>query len=727
MEAVLFARNCTKAMRYIKRRRVDIPPLLKSSPVQRFRNDTATYLASAEQDRRPPNIPADVLTNRELIEAVSIVFRGKCAYCECTVGPGGANTIDQFRPRAGAEQPDGRVDFRRYCWLALEWNNLYLACAACNRAKRDRFPVRYPGPIGAPLSELRKFEQAELLDPTFDNPGRHFVVNKEGWLLATSKRGLSTITLLNLNRPQLLKDRRHVIDILSSLIEINRLHDDLADSLKNVMKLLDDSTQFSGIARLALRQMLPEGYRDQKWIRTGLSEQKLQKLLSEINDYPALYSPPLYSPTEAKQTRERHYIRKIVIKNFRRIEELVLEFPEQGGRTSKVAGSLVVLGENAVGKTCALQAAALGTMGPDRAMEAGMSPDWCLRDGAESGSVEVHFWDTQLTNLIEYERGTQVFGGHESVDVVVLGYGAYRLPSRGPLDESSHAFHYRVNTLFDERKLVGGAYGLHHHFRNPAGSIDDERVHDATRTLNALLVNEAAAKVLNGTRLVIEEEGKVHPIERLSSGYKSVVSMASDIMDVMYTIWNGTTSGQAFILIDEIDAHLHPTWRLRVVEAFRSTFPLSQFLITTHDPLVLRGLEDQEVRILGKSGSELTMSDEAPVPNIAGLTVDQLLTSRLFGLDTTLDVGLADRIAHYYSLLARSRRTDEEEQDLLTLRSELERQQPMGNTRRERLLYAIIDRRLAIQKDLGTDTWDAQAVEELLSEFEEAENEVFEK
>ena len=53
---------------------------------------------------------------------------------------------------------------------------------------------------------------------------------------------------------------------------------------------------------------------------------------------------------------------------------------------------------------------------------------------------------------------------------------------------------------------------------------------------------------------------------QLSSGFKSILALATDVMDVMYKRWGGLESAQALILVDEIDAHLHPSWRLRVIE-----------------------------------------------------------------------------------------------------------------------------------------------------------------
>jgi predicted ATP-binding protein involved in virulence len=42
-------------------------------------------------------------------------------------------------------------------------------------------------------------------------------------------------------------------------------------------------------------------------------------------------------------------------------------------------------------------------------------------------------------------------------------------------------------------------------------------------------------------------------------------------------------------LIDEIELHLHPKWQYGFMQKLRDTFPLLQFIVTTHSPTVLLG------------------------------------------------------------------------------------------------------------------------------------------
>ncbi|MGD3261546.1 AAA family ATPase, partial [Xanthomonas citri pv. citri] len=52
------------------------------------------------------------------------------------------------------------------------------------------------------------------------------------------------------------------------------------------------------------------------------------------------------------------------------------------------------------------------------------------------------------------------------------------------------------------------------------------------------------------------------------------------------------------VLIDEVDLHLHPTWQQEIVPTLRETFPLVQFILSTHSPQVIATVESANVRVL---------------------------------------------------------------------------------------------------------------------------------
>jgi energy-coupling factor transporter ATP-binding protein EcfA2 len=101
-------------------------------------------------------------------------------------------------------------------------------------------------------------------------------------------------------------------------------------------------------------------------------------------------------------------------------------------------------------------------------------------------------------------------------------------------------------------------------------------------------------------------ESKPLPIQKASQGTLSVVAMIGSVYRYLKAIYrdvneNEVSHQRALVVIDEIDAHLHPSWQQRIVPLFRDTFPNVQFVITAHNPLVVAGAREREVGVLRPS------------------------------------------------------------------------------------------------------------------------------
>jgi hypothetical protein len=132
---------------------------------------------------------------------------------------------------------------------------------------------------------------------------------------------------------------------------------------------------------------------------------------------------------------------------------------------------------------------------------------------------------------------------------------------------------------------------------------------------------------------------------------------------------------------------------MKVVNSLRKALPSMQFLVTTHDPLCLRGIGEGEVAVTRRNTSaEVVAMTDLPSPG--DLEVDQLLTSDFFGLNSTKDQEVEAFFTEYYTLLARPEPGDKKPR-LDFLREELEGRGQLGATLRESLVYEAIDRVLA--------------------------------
>ncbi len=96
----------------------------------------------------------------------------------------------------------------------------------------------------------------------------------------------------------------------------------------------------------------------------------------------------------------------------------------------------------------------------------------------------------------------------------------------------------------------------------------------------------------------------VVPIERLSSGYQSVLVIATELLLRLSLAVDDTAQMfdvDAVCLIDEIDAHLHPLWQTRILDDLRWAFPRVQFIVTTHSEHIIAGLRPFEISVLQES------------------------------------------------------------------------------------------------------------------------------
>jgi hypothetical protein len=58
------------------------------------------------------------------------------------------------------------------------------------------------------------------------------------------------------------------------------------------------------------------------------------------------------------------------------------------------------------------------------------------------------------------------------------------------------------------------------------------------------------------------------------------------------------------VLIDEIDAHLHPSWQRRIGTWLCQHFPNLQFIVTTHSALICQAAAEGSVFVLSPPGDE---------------------------------------------------------------------------------------------------------------------------
>src|SRR5690606_14322326 len=76
------------------------------------------------------------------------------------------------------------------------------------------------------------------------------------------------------------------------------------------------------------------------------------------------------------------------------------------------------------------------------------------------------------------------------------------------------------------------------------------------------------------------------------------------------------------VLIDEVDAHLHPEWQREIGFWLKRHFPKIQFLVTTHSPIICQAADENGLFVLPEPGG-----DDRPRP-LSGDEYRHVIASR---------------------------------------------------------------------------------------------------
>ncbi len=128
---------------------------------------------------------------------------------------------------------------------------------------------------------------------------------------------------------------------------------------------------------------------------------------------------------------------------------------------------------------------------------------------------------------------------------------------------------------------------------------------------------------------ILDKNAKDRSFRKLPAGYRRMYYIVLDLAYRSFFLTSGErTDIEGIVIIDEIDLHLHPELEKVVLKRFMDTFPNLQFIVSTHSPLVLTGLETE-----GKPNRILQMNAETNAPK-------PILWPDVYGLD--YNTGLED-------------------------------------------------------------------------------------
>ena len=91
------------------------------------------------------------------------------------------------------------------------------------------------------------------------------------------------------------------------------------------------------------------------------------------------------------------------------------------------------------------------------------------------------------------------------------------------------------------------------------------------------------------------------PLNTLSQGTQSIIQLLAHFLISLaeyYDFPENLEEKPGILIVDEIDAHLHPSWQRQIIPTLTRHFPHLQIFCSTHSPLMLAGLKEGQVQLL---------------------------------------------------------------------------------------------------------------------------------
>lgn len=196
------------------------------------------------------------------------VFKQKCAFCESNITRGAHLDIEHYRAK------------NHYYWLGYEWSNFLLSCQICNRDhKKTKFPLfdeanrvlvpprNAQGAFDRTACDIRQLNTIEnplLLHPALDDPKEHLQFLPNGTVTGITQKGQESIDAYGLNRPNLEKYRKKIVQeirqeiwdeyLYKTQLSDNELITEVRKAIARLERCIKENGEYVGLAQTILEQ-----------------------------------------------------------------------------------------------------------------------------------------------------------------------------------------------------------------------------------------------------------------------------------------------------------------------------------------------------------------------------------------------------------------------------------------------------------------------------------------
>jgi predicted ATP-binding protein involved in virulence len=133
-------------------------------------------------------------------------------------------------------------------------------------------------------------------------------------------------------------------------------------------------------------------------------------------------------------------------------------------------------------------------------------------------------------------------------------------------------------------------------------------------------------------------------VDSLGYGYQTMIAWVVDLAKRLFERYpdsDNPFAEPAIVLIDEIDSHLHPEWQRKIIQFLTAQFPNTQFIVTSHNPLIVQSADNINLVLLEKKGEQVIIT-QPDITTYKGWTIEEILAELMgLGEETLSDSYLA--------------------------------------------------------------------------------------
>jgi energy-coupling factor transporter ATP-binding protein EcfA2 len=401
------------------------------------------------------------------------------------------------------------------------------------------------------------------------------------------------------------------------------------------------------------------------------------------------------------------YVNEIALKNIRGFEDLKFNLVRPDG---SYAGWTVFTGDNGSGKSSLLKAVAVALTGKDTARALQPSFHRWIREGVAEpeGRIELtiapqkgeddfsgggktthkNFPATIVLKSVGKETITEVLDSEKTAKRGLwspdshgwfsCGYGPFRRvfgasPTAARLMVGATT--ERFVTMFEEAASLSEVdqwlRNLNHkklEGNRPESAQQLDLLLEILR--DDLMPNEITVDRVDSDGLWLKDRNGLQLAwSDMSDGYRAALALLADILRHLISAYGVEGLAErgsdnklrivkgGVVMIDEIDAHLHPEWQQKIGFWLKQHFPNIQFLVTTHSPIICQAADENGLFVLPEPGG-----DEKPraltteeYKRVITSRPDTILLTAAFGLQNTRSPRAVEGRAEYSRLMAKER------------------------------------------------------------------------